>query len=162
MPHMPNVGATELLIVAVMFAMILTIVIGVVMAVRKGNRAPAWRPTPMSAPQDLGETVTRLARQGRKIDAIKELRHHTGLGLRESKMIVDGVTMGHDLWSHPAMAHFQPPRPTAPPHAGAMGPDLATRVRELKAAGRAEQAVHLVRGETGMGEHEAELFVEAL
>ncbi|WP_326640634.1 hypothetical protein OG884_36805 [Streptosporangium sp. NBC_01755] len=159
---MPNIGPMELLVVAVLFAVILVIVIGVVMAARKGSRVPMPMPIPMATPQGLHELVTELTRRGRKIEAIKELRHHTGLSLRESKMIVDDVAMGHDLWSQPAMARFKPSQPTALPHAGAAVPDLATRVRELKAAGRAEQAVYLVRGETGMGEREAELFVEAL
>ncbi|MBB2910517.1 hypothetical protein FHS43_001780 [Streptosporangium becharense] len=53
-------------------------------------------------------------------------------------------------------------RRVSAPYPGAGGADLATRVRELKSAGRTEQAVHLVRGETGMGRREAELFVDGL
>ncbi|MGW0594188.1 hypothetical protein [Streptosporangium sp. NPDC002607] len=159
---MPNIGPVELLIVAILLAVILVIVIGVVMAARKGNQVPMPVPTPMPTPQGLHELVTGLVRTGRRIEAIKELRRHTGLSLRDAKVTVDGVAMGHDLWSHPAMTRFKPAQPTALPHPGAAGPDLATRVRELKAAGRAEQAVYLVRGETGMGEREAELFVESL
>ncbi|WP_329082872.1 MULTISPECIES: ribosomal protein L7/L12 [unclassified Streptosporangium] len=161
---MPNLGPVELLIVATVLAVILMIVIGVVMAARKGGRAIAGVRAPVMppTPQGLHETVTRLTRQGRKIEAIKELRQYTGLGLKESKMIVDAVAMGHDLWGHHLMARFQPSRPMVSPSAGVSGPDLATRVRELKAAGRTEQAIYLVRGETGMGEHEAELFVGTL
>ncbi|MGJ6964151.1 hypothetical protein ACSDR0_19775 [Streptosporangium sp. G11] len=170
---MPNIGPVEFLIVATVLVVILVIVIGVVMAARKGGRAIAdARATTggrvhvmPSTPERLHETVTGLTRQGRKIEAIKELRRHTGLGLQESKAIVDAVAGGHDMWSHHLMARFAPAHPMVPPSAGATavtGPDLATRVRELKAAGRVEQAVYLVRGETGMGEHEAELFVETL
>ncbi|MDF5756701.1 hypothetical protein [Spongiactinospora sp. TRM90649] len=39
---------------------------------------------------------------------------------------------------------------------------LAERVRELKAAGRIEQAMFLVRGETGMGYAEAAVFVQSI
>ena len=39
---------------------------------------------------------------------------------------------------------------------------LATRVRNLKEMGRTEQAVFLVRGETGMDESEAIRFVSSL
>ncbi|WP_157594795.1 hypothetical protein [Streptosporangium amethystogenes] len=161
---MPNIGPVELLVVAILFAMVLVIIVGIVMAARKGDQPPMPMPmpTPMPTPQGLQELVTGLVRAGRRIEAIKELRGRTGLSLRDAKMTIDGVVMGHDLWSQPAMARFKPAQPTALPHTGAAGPDLATRVRELKAAGRAEQAVYLVRGETGMGEHEAELFVEAL
>jgi ribosomal protein L7/L12 len=33
----------------------------------------------------------RLKRQGRAIEAIKLVRQHTGLGLREAKDVVDGL-----------------------------------------------------------------------
>lgn len=173
---MPNLGPIELLIVAVLLAVVLAIVVGAVMAARKagravsGGRAPLMPPTP----QRLHETVTMLTRRGQKIQAIKELRQYTGLGLKESKAVVDAVASGHDMWSHPVMARFRPAHPVVPPSAGATdalratgaaavpGPDLATRVRGLKAAGRAEQAIHLVRGETGMDEREARLFVDTL
>jgi hypothetical protein len=158
---MPNIGPTELLIIAIPLAVILVIVLGIVAAVRKGNRAPV-PPLIPPTPQDLQELVTQLTRQGRKIQAIKELRQHTGLGLAEAKKVIDAVAMGHTMWSHPVLARFRPSS-VALPHTGAItGPDLATRVRELKAAGRAEQAIHLVRGETGMGQREAELFVDNL
>ncbi|MFF3444355.1 ribosomal protein L7/L12 [Streptosporangium sp. NPDC002721] len=164
---MPNLGPVELLIIAVLFAVVLAIVVGVVVAAVKGGRAVSGGKVPVMAPtpQGLHEAVTRLTRQGQKIHAIKELRRYTGLGLKEAKDVVDAVAMGHDLWTHPLMARFRPTGPMVSPGASGIavtGPDLAARVRELKAAGRAEQAVHLVRGETGMGEREAELFVEAL
>ncbi|MER5650913.1 ribosomal protein L7/L12 [Streptosporangium sp. NPDC002524] len=170
---MPNIGPTELLILAVLLAVVLAVVIGVVVAAMKGARAVSGGRAPVipPTPQGLHETVTGLTRRGLKIQAIKELRQYTGLGLKESKMVVDAVAAGHDMWSHPVMAGFRPARPVVPPNAGVpdapgapvlTGPDLATRVRGLKAAGRTEQAVHLVRGETGMGEREAELFVDTL
>lgn len=49
-------------------------------------------------------------------------------------------------------------RRTTPPRQ----PDLADRARALKAAGRTEQAIHLVRGETGMDEAQAVAFVNSL
>ncbi|MER7208832.1 hypothetical protein [Streptosporangium sp. NPDC000239] len=55
---------------------------------------------------------------------------------------------------HPA----QPP--SATPRRG--GADLASRVHDLKTSGRAEQAVLLVRGETGMTEPDARRFVDAV
>lgn len=161
---MPNIGPVELLIVAVLLAVVLMVVVGAVVAAGKrgravsGGRVPAMPPTP----QGLYETVTGLTRQRQKIQAIKELRRYTGLGLKEAKAVVDAVAAGHDMWSHPLMSGFRPAHPVVPPNAAVTGPDLATRVRGLKAAGRSEQAIHLVRGETGMGEREAELFVETL
>jgi hypothetical protein len=161
MRFMPNLGPVELVIVALLFAVILAIVLGAAVAVLRGNKASVPPPVP-PAPQELQELVTQLTRQGRKVQAIKELRQHTGLGLAEAKKVIDAVAMGHTMWSHPVLARFRP-SPVALPYAGAVaGPDLATRVRELKAAGRAEQAIHLVRGETGMGQREAELFLDSL
>ncbi|AWS42856.1 hypothetical protein DKM19_17285 [Streptosporangium sp. 'caverna'] len=161
MRPMPNIGPTELLIIAIPLVVIMVIVLGIVVAVRKGNGASVPPPIPL-APQDLQGLVTQLTRQGRKVHAIKELRQHTGLGLAEAKKVVDAVAMGHPMWAHPALARFRP-SPAALPHTGVVtGPDLATRVRELKAAGRVEQAIHLVRGETGMGQREAELFIDTL
>ncbi|WP_179282429.1 ribosomal protein L7/L12 [Streptosporangium subroseum] len=158
---MPNIGPTELLIIAIPLVVILVIVLGIVVAVRKGGGASVPPPTPL-APQDLQGLVTQLTHQGRKVHAIKELRRHTGLSLAEAKKVVDAVAMGHPMWAHPALARFRP-SPVALSHTGvATGPDLATRVRELKAADRVEQAIHLVRGETGMGQREAELFVGTL
>ena len=40
--------------------------------------------------------------------------------------------------------------------------DLAARVRRLKADGRRDQAIFLVRGETGMDHDEASAFVDAI
>ncbi|MER6951192.1 hypothetical protein ABT294_44980 [Nonomuraea sp. NPDC000554] len=40
--------------------------------------------------------------------------------------------------------------------------DLAARVRQLKASGRTEQAIHLVCGETGMDQMAATRFVESI
>jgi len=161
---MPNVGPTELLIVVALLAVLLAIVAAVVMAVRKSGRAVSGEvPAAPLTPQGLHETVTGLTHSGQKIRAIKELRQYTGLGLKEAKTVVDAVAMGHDLRSHPLMAGFRSAHSVGPASTTAVtGPDLATRVRELKAAGRVEQAIHLVRGETGMDEREAGLFVETL
>ncbi|MFJ2033008.1 hypothetical protein [Streptosporangium sp. NPDC087985] len=52
-------------------------------------------------------------------------------------------------------------RPPAPLPSGHSA-DLATRVRLLKDVGRAEQAVLLVRGETGMSGPDAQRFVESI
>ncbi|MFF4415571.1 hypothetical protein ACFYY8_23820 [Streptosporangium sp. NPDC001559] len=56
------------------------------------------------------------------------------------------------------------PRPAEPPSSAIprRGADLASRVHDLKVSGRAEQAVLLVRGETGMTEPDARRFVDAV
>ncbi|MEU4833632.1 ribosomal protein L7/L12 [Streptosporangium sp. NPDC023615] len=166
---MPNLGPTELVIILLLMVIPLVLVVAAVRrASRRSSAASHGAPgaplgTAAPAPGDLRELVTLLTRQGKKIEAIRQVRRHTALGLAEAKAVVDAVDAGHDMWGHPLMARFRPVDPAIPPSAGANGAgDLASRVRALKAAGRAEQAVHLVRGETGMGEREAVLFVEAL
>ena len=54
--------------------------------------APVSQPAttmPASAPHDEFADVRELARQGKKIPAIKLLRENTGLGLKETKDFVD-------------------------------------------------------------------------
>ncbi|MBB3605135.1 large subunit ribosomal protein L7/L12 [Mycolicibacterium sp. BK556] len=61
-------------------------------ALRGAGAPPA--PTPAPAPAATGQVsseVLQLARQGKKIQAIKVLREQTGLGLKESKDIVDAL-----------------------------------------------------------------------
>ncbi|MEW9529498.1 50S ribosomal protein L7/L12 [Microbispora sp. NPDC049125] len=145
---MPNMGPAEILILAIVG---LVVVLGIGMiAIRAGARGPiAWRSPGMLPPvsAELQHRVRELYQEGRVVEAVKEIREQTGLGLREAKALADTLAAGHAL---PTVA-------TAPGQ-----PDLATRVRELKAAGRTEQAVLLVRGETGMGQAEAETFVKVL
>ncbi|WP_431896843.1 ribosomal protein L7/L12 [Nonomuraea sp. bgisy101] len=151
---MPNIGPAELLIVLAVIAVVALLVTLVVTAAVRAARRPATTPPPNRpvAPHDLEAALRDLVAGGRQIHAIKLLRQHTGLGLKQAKDVVDAIAAGH---SHPMLQSLQRPP------AGAR-PDLATRVRELKAAGRAEQAVHLVIGETGMGQGEAESFVQTL
>ncbi len=99
---------------------------------------------------DLAGKVQALLAENKKIQAIKLVREQIrGLGLKQAKALVDDIEAGRLL---------VPPPTTRP----AVGPDLAGRVRSLKAEGRVEQAVFLVRGETGMNEAEATSFVAAV
>ncbi|SDL44431.1 Ribosomal protein L7/L12 C-terminal domain-containing protein [Nonomuraea maritima] len=114
-----------------------------------GHRPP---PTP-AIPPDLRDHLLRLIAQGRKIEAIKVLRGRLpSLGLKQAKDIVDSLQAGT-----PALGSRTPP-----PGIPAATADLADRVRALKAQGRQEQAIHLVRGETGMDDAEATAFVNAI
>lgn len=54
-----------------------------------GGDGPA--PGPAAADGQVSAEVLHLARSGNKIQAIKVLRDQTGLGLKESKDIVDGL-----------------------------------------------------------------------
>lgn len=182
---------------------------GVVVLLTRRSRRDELGPPP-ATPAELEERVRELCAQGRRVEAVKVLRHaRPGLGLREATHIVGAVAAGGELQPRldavlprglPPALHEQVlalgenkkihaiklvreanPRISlklakdlveaalrgAPPAIGraaprAIAPDLAERVRRLKAEGRREQAVFLVRGETGMTEEEANAFVDAL
>ncbi|MFF3665594.1 ribosomal protein L7/L12 [Microtetraspora malaysiensis] len=143
-------STSAIVVIVLVMAVALTIVI--VLAARAGARPSArlaWRTPGLMPPipRDLQERVRELCAEGKKIHAIKALRDGTGLSLKEAKDVVDALDAGRSVPT---------PQPDGQPG------DLASRVRELKAAGRAEQAVFLVRGETGMSQTEAETFVDAL
>jgi ribosomal protein L7/L12 len=144
---MMGLGWIELLVILGFVALFVLFVAIVMLAVRSGgmsSRSLGWRsdglPPPISA--DLYEQLEDLVRHNRKIEAIRRVRHATGAGLKEAKAAVDAIAAGT--------------------YTLATREDLAARVRALKAGGRAEQAVLLVRGETGMSQAEAETFVEAI
>ena len=85
-----------------------------------------------------------LVRSNRKIQAVKLVREHTGMGLAEAKDTVDAIESGQ--WV-PAPGH---------------GISLADQARELLAQDRLAEAVTLVSRTTGMTETEASRFLDAL
>ncbi|GAA4574266.1 hypothetical protein [Planotetraspora kaengkrachanensis] len=138
--------------VVVVLALFLAVAVLVVVlaAIRAGARPSAslgWRspglPPPISA--DLQNRVRVLLAEGRKAQAVKLVRAETGIVPKEAKNVVDAIASGQPI-----------------PGAAPSPADLASRVRELKASGRTHQAVMLVRDETGMGQEEAEAFINAL
>ncbi|GAA2367826.1 hypothetical protein GCM10010404_22870 [Nonomuraea africana] len=150
---MTNIGIPEILPVLLAIGIIAAIALSATKAARARTPNPLITPR---TPAELEHHLQALVDQGKPILAIKILREHTGLSLKDAKTAVDGMRAGHRLIDHPAMARLPQPQPRA------HQPDLATRVRRLKADGRAEQAVHLVIGETGMSQSEAQTFVQAL
>ncbi|GAA4080776.1 ribosomal protein L7/L12 [Actinomadura miaoliensis] len=107
--------------------------------------APDSVPPVVGVPAATRDRALELIGQGRVIQAIKEVRMDTGLGLKEAKDFVDALKDGR-----------VPPRPVI----GAA--TLSDRVREFKANADVEAAIALVRAETGMSRGEAERFVAAL
>jgi Ribosomal protein L7/L12 C-terminal domain len=95
------------------------------------------RPLP---PEVVGRLQSLIANR-QKILAIKEIRGHTGLGLKEAKDLADALEAGH---YHPAAT------------------PLSDRVRAFKATGDHASALALVRAETGMTPAEADRFIQAL
>lgn len=101
-------------------------------------------------PPALHERVRQLLQSNRTLEAIKVVRQELpGMPLKAARDAVLAVGRG----APPAV----PPSPRQ-----AVGEDLAARVRRLTADGRREQAIFLVRGETGMDHDEASAFVDAI
>jgi len=115
---------------------------------RDRTRVVAPRPVRAIDPQ-MQARLTELAGQGNKIQAIKDLRVATGLGLKEARDTVDAIAAGHDV------SGVLLPRRDAP---------AATeeRARELIARGRKIQAIKLIREETGLGLKEAKNVADGL
>lgn len=168
----------DLLTIAVLAMMGIVVIAAVAVIAAKaanGNtragsvNTSARRPMGPMSPHELEHQVHAMLDDGKMIPAIKLVREQTGLGLKEAKDLVDGAKLGRRIIDHPAVARLTGgPQPFATPgRTPAPGPalgqaDLASRVRELKSAGRTEQAIFLVRGETGMEQADAEHFVESI
>jgi ribosomal protein L7/L12 len=110
-----------------------------------GARTGGPVPTGLLGPAGMVPASTRgraeeLLAKGRLIEAIKLVRQETRFGLKEAKDYCEALRDGR-----------------LPP----AGP-LSERARALAEAGDRAGAVALVRGETGMSEHEAEKFLDAL
>lgn len=104
-----------------------------------------------SAAQD---EVLALLAQGRKIEAIKVARQHTGWGLKEAKDYVETLPA-----SDPPLAPYEAPEAD---HATELPPDVEAQARDLTRQGRKIEAIKLVRQHTGWGLKEAKEYVDRL
>jgi ribosomal protein L7/L12 len=130
-----------------------------------------WRPPSidsavapqLSLPGAVRERVDLLLAQGKKIEAIKEVRAATGAGLKQAKDYVDGLEAGFGPRGRDA---YRPPSVSAArPEAGmpiVLSPDVEHRVRHEIAAGNKIAAIKLVREATNAGLKDAKDFVEGL
>lgn len=150
---MPNLGPVELLIMLVIALTVVTAV--TITLVRRGSPTPT--PPQQLDAAGLQHHVMALIAANKPILAIKLIREQTGLDLKSAKQHVDDLRAGRTPRPLPPN-HYIPATP--PPLS--RGADLATRVRLLKDTGRDEQAVLLVRGETGMSEPDAQHFVDSI
>jgi len=144
-----DLGPWELLIILVVLGVPLVLIFVAVMLVTRANRQKGSaqfaeysvpdqrRPLPPEAVTHFHHLIA----DRKKIQAIKEIRILTGLGLKEAKDLADAIEAGRY-------------HPTAAP--------LSERVRAFKAAGDHASAVALVRAETGMTPTEAETFIHTL
>lgn len=103
----------------------------------------------------LDHHVRKLAAEGNKIEAIKAVREHTGLGLKEAKDYVDAIPNVVPL------ANFGQGAP--PPDAGPMDDEtVRAAALALVAHGKKIEAIKFVRERTGLGLKEAKDYVDAL
>ncbi|MGI8880378.1 MAG: ribosomal protein L7/L12 [Jatrophihabitans sp.] len=141
------------------------VVLGIGIAVdRAVNRADdADVGVPPSAPVELTERVQTLLRQGKKIQAIKEVRMARSIGLKDAKELVEAIESGHAITTGlpdpTSPAAFTSDQSALPAPSAA---DLATAARQIRDTQGAIHAVKYVHEQTGMGLAEAKQFVDAL
>jgi len=102
----------------------------------------------------LPPAVRQALERGNKIEAIKQLRNITGLGLKEAKDWIESYKRGG-----------QPPAlPSAQPHPAGRNPNATLpkeAVEELK-RGNTINAIKLIREATGVGLAEAKTLVDLI
>jgi ribosomal protein L7/L12 len=133
----------------------LQVTLGVVVAVliafvlfrRRRPATPA--PPPPPPPADLADRLRALVASGKKIQAVKELREHTGMRLAGAKNYVESLPPGGPL-----------PATPAPP--AELSPATVARARELIAAGKHIHAVKAIREDTGWSLRDAKDAMERL
>jgi len=129
--------------------------------ITNGNASnpPDWvlgaAPESTQMPQNAETEMHRMLAQGKKIEAIKIVREHTGLGLKEAKEYVEAVAAGKN--PAPAMQMGEMTMPT-----GQDKVKLEGQVRQLLAGGNKIAAVKLVREYTQWGLKEAKDYVDAI
>jgi ribosomal protein L7/L12 len=94
--------------------------------------------------KDLEQRVRELMALGKKIEAIREVREATGLGLADATAAVEKWESGGTL-----------PAPAAPVPA-----DLPLDVTDLARQGKTIEAIQLLRAQRPMGLREAKLLVD--
>jgi ribosomal protein L7/L12 len=154
------------MVVAVALAVALVIVLTVVLIVTMRRRAR------LSVTEDTGtwqsggsleDRLRTLIRNRQKIPAIKLVRQHTRLGLKEAKDVVDEFERTDRLW---LPGEARPGWPGEPDRPGKLwGPEpgeVLERARRLKADRKAIEAIKLIRSHTGLGLKEAKDLYDEL
>lgn len=98
---------------------------------------------------DLPQSVRDHIAAGRKIEAIKELRAHTGWGLRKAKEAVEQIERGDAISLRASSSG-----------ASASPDELATRIFGLVQSGQTIQAIKEVRDATGADLRTAKQMVD--
>jgi ribosomal protein L7/L12 len=148
------------LVVPMFFLCVLLIGLLAMAGAARGRKVARVPPQVALAP-DVEMRVHDLIARRRKIEAIKLVREHTALGLKEAKDLVDAVEAGSPI--DPPRGAFGGPGgfPGQGP-AGMVAPATRARAEQILARGALIEAIKLVRKETGLGLKEAKDYCEAL
>jgi ribosomal protein L7/L12 len=119
---------------------------------RAVTSAPPPAPVGTMDTRPLEHEVIRLLEQRKKIQAIKVVRQHSGLGLAEAKFVVEEVERTGQL---------RLPEPGHPPTAS-VDEDVLDSARRLKTEGKAIEAIKLIRQHTRLGLKEAKDVYDTL
>ena len=124
-----------------------------------GTRSARSRvdPTQVSIDAALAGRVRELYAKGDKLQAVKDLRAATGLGLADAVRIADKLGAA----GHPAKSRTSVVKGTGS-IAGNIGPDNEAAVRSLVDEGNTVAAIKRVRELTGISLQEAKVYVESL
>ena len=166
------------LVLIFVFGVLVTLIVGVVIArLRMGRRPdtvrdlrkPAAKPPatkPPAAPQTVSaaaaldddafrQRLLAQAADGHLVEAIKLFRQRTGLGLKESKDVIEALAAG--AVRHEVLARLPPTLADAVDDEA-----FVAQMRGLLAAGHKIEAIKLFRERTGFGLKEAKDAVEAM
>jgi ribosomal protein L7/L12 len=130
------------------------VVVAFVLVGARGARARV-DPTQVTIDAELAAQLKALYAKGDKLQAVKDLRAATGLGLADAVRIVD------KLGAKAAPAGGSAPA-TGRAITANIGPDHQAEIRSLVAAGDKIEAIKRVRQLTGMGLKEAKDYVDQL
>lgn len=144
--------------------------------------APVMRSAPPHAtnatpagisPQVIAE-IDRLVAAGRRVPAIKVLRQHAKISLREAKDRIDHWSISTTAPHGPAASHATPARTTTSaeparrataPAAGSvrasLPPSIVVEIDNLISAGQPVRAIKLLRDRTGLGLKDAKREIDA-
>jgi ribosomal protein L7/L12 len=130
---------------------VLLIIIAAIVFARSRSEGVTIVPTAPGGASDTPGDLAALLARGKKIEAIKQVRDRTGMGLKEAKDYVEALERGQ--------APPLPAMPLAEPAPAAMSDGA---LLELVRRGKKIEAIKQVREQTGMGLKEARDYVDAL
>jgi ribosomal protein L7/L12 len=117
-----------------------------------GAKAAPVKTTLDNLPAHVTDQITRLIQDGRKIEAIKVLRDHTSLGLKEAKDIVERWDMSAATPPSRSLS-LEDPIAELPAH-------IRAEIDSLVAEGKLINAIKALREHTGLGLKEAKGVID--